>query len=278
MFRQFCLRLIKRLRFDDLFGFAAQISFYLLLSLFPFLLILGSVINHMHIINYQELISELEEARMVPTALLSLLSSSRDVPSLTALPIFLVTLLWSSSKGTRSIMNGIHMAFRTRETRNYWSHLVLSILYTLALIVVIILFVILIVYGNVLASYLATILDADYLVSFLAHLIRFLIPFTLLFLICLSLYTLVPDRSLTVKDALPGAALATVLMFVVSPLFSFFSNTSIQYSILYGSISGIVIVCFWMYYFSFIFMLGAEINAVIYELRHDTTLISTRRF
>ena len=278
MFRQFCLRLIKRLRFDDLFGFAAQISFYLLTSLFPFLLILGSVINHMHIINFQELISELEEAKMVPTALLSLLSSSHDVPSLTALPIFLVTLLWSSSRGTRSIMNGIHMAFRTRETRNYWSHLILSILYTLALIVIIILFVILIVYGNVLANYLATILEADYLVSFLAHLIRFLIPFTLLFLVCLSLYILVPDKDLTVKDALPGAIFATVLVFVVSPLFSFFSNTSTQYSILYGSISGIVIVCFWMYYFSFIFMLAAEINAIIYELRHDTTLISTRRF
>lgn len=82
----------------------------------------------------------------------------------------------------------------------------------------------------------------------------------------LLLYRAIPNKPLKFRNVFVGALFATVASFLVSQLFSFYVGRFANYSALYGSISGIIVILLWLYFISNILMLGVELNAVLYEM------------
>lgn len=278
MVNRFFLRLIRRLRYDDLFGYSAQIAFYLLVSLVPFMITLTTITYRLHLIDPEYLLDAYNLNPILPKALLSLINAERNdlTPSLVSLPWFILLILWFASRGVRAIMNGIHMIFRTRESRNIFHNLGLSFIYTIGTIVMTILFLILVVYGDKLSDWLASSFRLFFLLSVLFTALRYIVPACIVFLLFYSLYRTVPTiKEMDSRASLPGAFFATAAIFIVSPLFTWFSNSSTNYSFLYGSLSGVVIICTWLFAFGLILLLGAEINATIYEVKHKTVLVQS---
>ena len=273
MAKQVLFKLISRFRYDDINGYAAQISFYLLLSLFPFLILLAAVLARTQVLDLSQLLVYLRDYDIIPPAALDLVESvfqDLRIPTGT-LSFYVIIVLWCASRGIRAIMNGIHMAFRTRESRGIVATFLRSFFYTIAFALLLILFMALVLFGDFLFSWLLKTFRLEILENWLFSLARSLIPILFMYVICLLLYRSVPAKPLRFRDVRLGALLATLVIFIVSKLFSFYTANFGNYSALYGSISGIIVICTWMYFFSFILVLGAEFNAVLYELRTDTS-------
>lgn len=94
--------------------------------------------------------------------------------------------------------------------------------------------------------------------------VRWLIAsLTSISVIALIYHNAVP-RTLRWHTVLPGAALATALWFPATVLFGWYVRHFASYSLLYGSLATAIVLLIWMYIISVIVLIGAEFNALLY--------------
>ena len=274
MFKQLLEKLVLRLRYDDITAYAAQISFYLLLSLFPLLILLATALTQTDWINMEQLLQMLRSSNLFPDMALSVVENTFSELQLPtgSLSFYIIVVIWSASRGIRAVMNGIHMPFRTREAHGIILRFFLSVFYTICFVIMMVLFAILVVFGDGLFTWLSSVFRISFLVSGLVRLIRYLIPLGFMLILYTLLYKFIPARRLRIRDVLPGSVYAASSSFLISHLFSLYTSSFGNYSALYGSIAGIIVICTWMFLFSLMLVIGAEINACLYEITHDTTL------
>ena len=233
MIRQVFLRFVKRLRTDDFMGYAAQISFYLLVSLIPLLIMLAAVLGSSGFIDFDDLLLILRTTRIFPDSTLTLIETMFQGVTLPrqSIPVYIVLVVWFASRGVRAIMNGIHMTFRTRNSFSVPRHFFLSLFYTICFVLMIILFMGLIVFGGRVFTFLANTFQMQIFVSVLVTIIRYSIPLFALLVFYTILYRVIPGKELRIRDVLPGSIGATVGSYAVSQIFSLFvSSASAGYS------------------------------------------------
>ena len=276
MLKQLFFKFLQRLRYDNIIGYAAQISFFLLVSLIPFLVLLMAALSRFEVVSLPYIVESLKELEIFPDAFFNLIESSVigvTMPSST-IPFYIFVVLWFASRGIRSIMNGIQMTYRTSETKNLLKHFAVSFLFTIAFILLLIIFMVFIIYGDALSAYLSELLDWPIVIESIIFVLRYTIPLFFLFITYTTLYRVVPDKNLKTREVLPGSISASLATMLISRLFSKMTMTATSYSALYGGIAGVVTTCTWMYIFSTILVLGSELNACLYEIKNNTTLIS----
>ena len=86
-----------------------------------------------------------------------------------------------------------------------------------------------------------------------------------------SLYKFLPSRRIRWQPALVGALFTSVLFELAKQLFTAYIGSFNPSSLYAGTLAGIVIVVFWVYYAALIFILGGEVGQV-YELRRTRRL------
>lgn len=277
MLKELVYKLISRFRYDDITAYAAQISFYLLLSLFPLMILLATVLSQTPLINLEQFFQMIRNSNIFPDVAITVVESTLtelELPS-GSVSFYIAVVIWSASRGIRAVMNGIHMAFRTREAHHLILRFILSFLYTICFVLILVLFAILVLFGDFLFNWLSSVFNLSFLVSSLVRLIRYLVPLLFLFIFYILLYKVIPAKDLHFRDVLPGSLYASFSSFLISHLFSLYISNFANYSTLYGSIAGIIVICTWMFLFSLMLVIGAEINACIYEIRYNTTLLLT---
>ncbi len=278
MLKQLIYKLIPRFRYDDITAYAAQVSFYMLLSLFPLLILLATVLAQTDLLNIEQVLQMLRSSNLFPDVAISVIESTLTELELPtgSISFYIIVVIWSASRGIRAVMNGIHMAFRTREAHNLFLRFLLSFFYTICFVLMLVLFAVLVVFGDSLFNWLSSLFKLSFLVSGLVRLIRYLIPLGFMLVLYTALYKFIPPKELRIRDVLPGSLFAALSSFLISHLFSLYTSNFANYSALYGSIAGIIVICTWMFLFSLMMVIGAEINACIYEIQHHTTLLKIR--
>lgn len=268
-----CKELLKnlysRFLYDDLLSTGAQVTFYLLLSLFPFLIFLITLLSYTPIINFQENIEDLSNlmpsnAYAVLTETISQTISSR---SGTLLSFGMLITLWSSTSGVSALIRGINKAYDQEETRPFWKVLWVSLYFTLEIAVVIILSLILIVFGKMLGSLFFNTLGFPNYFLTVWNDVRHTIALTIIIIVFVSLYRNTPNHRLKISEVIPGAVFATIGWVIISVGFSYYANNFSNYSRIYGSLGGIIALLTWLYFSSIIILFGAEINAAMHFIR-----------
>ncbi len=238
---------------------AASTAFFFFLSLVPMLIVICTVLPYTPL-SAEDLIELVRQ--MVPSAAESLatgLVESVYRKSAGTLSLALLVTIWSAGKGVLALMRGLNALNDVEEKRNYFMVRTISSFYTIVMLVVIILFLVVMVFGNQLVHLiLYQVPQLEVLVTFYVE-FRFLIVWAILTIIFATVYAYVPDKKLRFKEQVPGACFSAVVWSVFSWGFSLYVNRSGAFSI-YGSLSIIVIVMFWMYLGMYIVMIGAWIN------------------
>jgi len=238
---------------------AASTAFFFFLSLVPMLIVICTILPYTPL-TAEDLIELVRH--LIPTAAESLaigLIESVYRKSAGTLSLALVVTIWSAGKGVLALMRGLNALNDVEENRNYFLVRTISSFYTIVMLVVIILFLVVMVFGNQLVNLiLYQVPQLNLLVSFYME-FRFLIVWAILTMIFATIYTYIPDKKLKFKEQIPGACFSAVVWSVFSWGFSLYVNRSGAFSI-YGSLSIIVIVMFWMYLGMYIVMVGAWLN------------------
>ncbi len=253
----------EKLGNDNIGAYSAQAAFFLLTSLFPFIMLLLSLLQFLPF-EMEDLISA--ATNVLPGAIKGFLVPviteiyAKGTPAL--ISVAAITTLWSASTGVNAVVKGLSRIFDTGKT-NTWLRLRLeSILYMLGLIIVIILSLGLSVFGS---SFVSRILDYfPELQNFtiLSQGVRLICSFSLLTLIFDLVYMLAPMRKTRFTAQLPGAIIAALGWMGFSSLYSFYVNNLANFSV-YGSLAAVVFFMLWMYVCFYILFIGAEINMLI---------------
>ena len=102
-----------------------------------------------------------------------------------------------------------------------------------------------------------------------------LVAFLLMLTIFLLLYKFVPNTKTHWRCVWPGALLAAALFELARTLFIFYLEHFANYQLIYGSITSIIVLLIWIYYSSFILILGAEFTFQYSRMRYPVTTKSS---
>ena len=75
------------------------------------------------------------------------------------------------------------------------------------------------------------------------------------------IYTIAPSKNIRSEETTYGAAFTTFCWILATLIFKFYLNHFARYDIIYGNLASIIIMMVWMYFLSYIFVLGMAINA-----------------
>lgn len=263
----FIQKLLYRIAKDDASGMSAQLAYYFLLSLFPLLIFLLTLIP---LFNIEQ--SQITEAinNNAPGDTATLITGVvEDVMSNSSgglLSFGLIAALWSASNGMTALMNAFNVAYEVEDSRNFFVAKGLSILFTIIMVLVFATALALPVFGGQIGNYLFGTVGLEQQFKWIFNLVQVALPVIITFIVFSALYTLAPHVKISWKSVLPGALFATVVWLGASFLFGIYVNNFSNYSKTYGSIGGIIVLMLWLYLTGFIIIIGAQINAII---RHN---------
>ena len=261
----FVKRLSKRFETDNLTAYAAQATFFIFISIFPFLMLFLNLIKYIPIFN-----SENFEAWnldfMSPTIgelLKNIFDEARETGSGALISITTIAALWACSKGVLGVIYGLNSIYKTNEKRGFVRIRVVAVFYTAAFIAALVVVLILMVFGNrILDAILMNIPVLESLAE-VVRIVRWLVSFGFLVLFFMFIYTVIPERKTKLKNELPGALISAAGWISFSALYSFYIDNFGNHSNVYGSLTAIVLFLLWLYFCMIILFFGAEINDML---------------
>ncbi len=264
----FLYKLIKSIREDEVTAIGAQLTYYLILSVFPFLIFLLNIIGHISIVDDTFLddmliILPAETQVLVENIIREITRNSTD--KLMSFSILLS--LWSGSLGISAIIRAINKAYNINRGRSYIKQKIVSIIFAIALVVLLIVVLLTLVFGELIGNAIFSYIGATYIFYEIWELVRKIIPLISMIIIFALLYkySIVPKErnGLRLIHTLPGAVFTTVGWIIASYLFSYYVNNFANYSKTYGSLGGVIVLLVWLYITSIMIVLGGEINGTL---------------
>lgn len=238
-----------------------QLSFFLLLSLIPIILIIG-VISSIFSVSTSGIINFITSNFPADTSrLLIPLLSGRGLDY--NIMFLMISALLLVSKGTRSIMRVASIIYDAEDKntiREIIKSFILAILLTLLIAFIIIIPVLSGKVLNFLHNFKVISSLTDNII-FIFNLLKWPISIFIIFINLKIIYTISPNRKIKSKSVNKGAMFTTILWSVSTSIYSLYITHLSSYSILYGSASNIIVLMLWIYLISYIFVLGMSINA-----------------
>ncbi len=254
----------RKLRDDSVSAFASQAAFFTILSFFPFLMFLLTLLNYLPV-SLKEL--EVLTYDLFPEVMDSFLNvifrELVEKASRTVLSVTVLAALWSASRCTLALTRGLNFVYSCRETRNYIILRFFSAIYTLVFAFLLLAILLLLVFGNQIYALILRLLPSLRQLSLIVHVMRFFITPLCLTGFFLLIYKYLPNRRSTFRKEFPGALLAALGWLSFSFLFSVYINHISNLSYTYGSLTSIAVSMLWLYACMYILFLGAEVNSLL---------------
>lgn len=256
-------KLNLKIKHDDVFAWASMLTIYLLLSLFPIIILVTDTVTRLSL-NDPEITKYL--INMLPSPVFEAIDAiSVDVQvnqSASVIPTAAIIAFWSASRGVLALIKALNKAYEVEETRNYFLLKGLALVYTLGFLILILSTLLLVVFGNNIYNFVDLNVNLPTLLDPIFMIFRFALPFAISMLFFLFLYNLPPTVQIGIKKVLPGAIISSMGLIGTSSAFSLYVKYSKSLSYLYGSLTGVMILVIWLFLISVIIMIGGEINAV----------------
>ncbi|WP_297712855.1 YihY/virulence factor BrkB family protein [Clostridium sp.] len=263
-FFDFIVYFIVKIRDDDIFALAAQLAYYLILSFFPFLIFLLTLVGFSNL-DSMEVLGALRA--MLPTSAFELIYNVIieiiEKQNTGLLGASLLLVIWSASSAFRAVIKGINKAYGLSENRSFIKRAFIAVICTFALAFLIMLTLVMLVFGRLIGDLIASYLPFPSVVYKVWNFLRYVLVVFMMILIFASIYRYTPSKRLRWKEVLPGAIACTVGWLIVSLGFSFYINNFSNYSKIYGGLGAVIILITWLYLTSIILIGGGEINSVI---------------
>lgn len=246
--------------------YAANASFFLILSVFPVLVILLALIRYtgMQVETFTDLISEVVPGALMPMVNRLVLSAYVN-SSGTMLSVSAVAALWSASRGMYSFVTGLNAIYDVKENRGYLRTRLISMGYTFAFLLVLLLTLVLHVFGADLLRMLEELPIPAFLLNLL-DLRVFLLLILQTALFC-AMFMVLPNERNRLGESLPGALLASLGWQIFTNLYSVYSQKFTAYASIYGSVYVVALGMLWLYFCICIVFYGGVLNKTLQKMK-----------
>ncbi len=258
---------------DDCPGLAAQLAYFVLLFLFPFLMLLVAAVGLA--VNNPESVLETLAERMggvVPEDAAGLLVDyvDRTLRSRNSGVLFFAVLLvlGSGSAASQAIVKAANRAYEVRETRPFFKIWGISILMGpgVALLVGALAFA---TFGPEIGGYVQRLTGLPGIFLTFWGVLSWGMAFLAVTLALAVLYYLAPNAELPFKWITPGGFVATVLMLAASVALNLYVSNIARYDQVYGQLGAVVVLMLWLYVAGLTVLIGAEMNAALAHIAEE---------
>lgn len=246
---------------------AAELAYFLLLTFFPILICISAFVSKLNL----EMSALLEEASYVlPQEVLAIFQDylhyidTHQSDAMLVAGVFMSALF--ASAAVRGLMNIMHEIYG-RATFQGFRQLIASLIFAVLLLITIYLSITVVVTGNWFFHMLSQLFRLENLVAQVStwQWCKYLLLTALVFLFILLLYRFATPLDKPRPPVIPGSLVAAVALTAASMVFSYFMENSTKYSLVYGSLTSMIILLVWLYLCGNVLIVGSLINYVIYQ-------------
>lgn len=259
---------------DDALGLAAQLAFYLILALFPFILVLVSLIGTFSseefarsVLQYFEQVMPREVYWIIESYLSDTISGSNPAPGLFSIGIALT--LWPMSNAFAALMSALNKAYDVEETRPFWKLRGIALLMTLGLSVMMLIGVLLLIFGPDIGRIVASFFGLSSVFELAWNIVRWPVALFFLMFTLALIYYFAPNANQPFRWITPGGFIAILLWVLASLAFRFYVSNFGSYDEIYGSIGAVIILLLYLYISSLTILFGAELNATLVRMQEE---------
>ena len=238
-----------------------HLSFFLLLSSIPIILIFGMVASAFSL-SYDEILNFISLSLPASTSKLILpLFTGKTIDF--SVILLAISAVYLASRGTKAIIAAANNIYGVKK--NPLQEVIKSLIITLLLILLLIFIVFILVFGNKIIGIIGLIPQIGFIGSKILkfiNLLRWPISFFIIFLFIKMIYTLTPNKKISSKSVNKGSLFTTILWIILTYIYSFYVTNYASYNDYYGSASNIVVLMLWIFIISEIFVIGMIINSI----------------
>lgn len=256
----------ERIRDMQIPTHAANAGYFIVLSVFPALVLLLSLLRYTSL-DAGDLLAGLQG--FLPEALMNaaekLIISMYAHTGAAMVSVSAVGALWSASRGIYGLLTGLNTIYGVREDRSYVRTRLISVLYTFLFLLVLLVTLVLGVFGGGILQSLPPAKGA--LGDFLTEVVdlRFFLMLLLQTALFSAMFMVLPNRKNGFRESLPGAMLSSAGWLIFTRLFSFYVEHFSNYSSIYGSVYAVALSMLWLYFCLSILFYGGALNCLLME-------------
>ncbi len=254
----------KQFSEDKLTTWAAALTYYGVLSIFPALLALVSILGLIGQSATQPLLNNLNS--LAPGPVKNILSSSlhglSTGSSTLAFILGLALAIWSASGYIGAFMDAANAVWDAPEGRPIWKRVPVRLGVTIVLLILLAASALAVVLTGPLARNVGNIIGLGSTFVTVWDIAKWPVLVVVVSLMISLLYWATPNvKHPGFPWISPGGLLAVVLWIIASALFAFYVANFASYNKTYGSLGGIIVFLVWLWITNIIILLGAEFNA-----------------
>jgi membrane protein len=263
---------VSEFKRDSLTVWAAALTYYAIMSLFPGLLVLVAVLGLVNDSLTQDLLDTV--APIVPgpvrdifTAAVHNIQQGQGKAGLAAV-VGLLIGIWSASGYVAAFMQASNAIYDVAEGRPIWKKLPVRLGITLATGVLLVASVLLVVVSGRLAEQLGTLLHISTATVTAWNVVKWPVLAVLVSLMFAILFWAAPNvRHGGFRWVTPGGLIAVLLWIIASLVFGVYVANFATYNKTYGALGGIIVFLVWMWLTNLAILYGAEVNAELERQR-----------
>lgn len=258
---------------------SSVVAYYLLLSIFPLILILGGIIGWLHL-NPNEVLPYIKE--VFPTEIYSILEGtimrllSGQAGSDGIMTFAAVATFWAASKGINGMQRAMNKAYGVDQRQNF----VVARLFSFGIMFVIFFLMLLLgvifSFGTFVLNYFQHVFHFNMRFVELFATLRWPVTIVVMFFFLLVIYRIVPNAKITLKQVIPGAVFSTIGWILLAQVFGRFAHHMTKSYAIYGLVGTMMVIMIWLKFAAMIVVFGGILNAVTTELHSQNGKIMER--
>lgn len=264
-------RTIKEFKDDNLSDWAAALTYYGILSIFPAVIALLSIVGLLGTSQVNSLIDNVRELApgAVQDTLVSMLEQMRDGQGKAgiALAIGVLIALWSASGYVAAFMRASNAVYDIGEGRPVWKTLPTRLGITIVVVLLLAAIAVGVVFTGTLAKKAGEVIGVGDTAVTVWNIAKWPVMLLLFSVIVALLYWAAPNVKRSMRWVSPGSLIAVLIWIVASAGFAVYVANFSSYNKTYGSLAAVIIFLVWLWISNLAILLGLEFNAELERSR-----------
>ena len=270
--KELARRVIYEIWDDKCFARAAQLAYYFLFALFPFLLFLTTLLGYLPVANPMETVmgfltrfASHDVLRLIRENIQELVTQQRGG----LLSVGILMALWLATSAVVAVGDVLNEAYGVVDSRPLWKLYGEALLLMVGLTILFLFSTVLLIFGPQLGALVGNTLNLGKAFEIAWNIVRWPVLVFFVNLAVAMLYYFTPDVEQKWKWVTPGTIFSVMGWLLVSLGFAFYVNNFDSYNKTYGSIGTVIVLLTWLYVTGLFILIGGEINSEIEHAARD---------
>lgn len=258
---QFFKEIMEIMRKPVMSVLPGHLSFFLLLSSIPIILIFG-VIASAFSLSFDSIAEFITLSLPASTSKLIIPLFSGKALDISVI-ILVISALYLASRATKAIIMAANNIYEVSS--NPMQEIIRSIIITILLVLLFIFIIIILILGGKILEIINNIPEISFISKNILKsidLIRWPIALFVIFFTIKLIYVMTPNKKISSKSVNKGATFTTISWILITFIYSFYVTHYASYNNYYGSASNLVVLMLWVYLISQVFVMGMIINSI----------------